>query len=120
MGWGFLFQMTMQKQLRLSLLCGLLAFGLLAMAPAAPATAANDVKITITVPTAFLRSEPSLLAANTAQVYKGEFYPLTGRSADNAWVRLGTANTSKTGTWLLFGLGALVEGKLADVPVVPP
>ena len=86
---------------------------------AAPVAAAGEAKYTITVPTAFLRSSPSLIAANTLQVYMGEFYTLTGRSADNTWVRLDAPVKGNAGAWLLADLGAVAEGKLADVPIVP-
>jgi hypothetical protein len=82
------------------------------------ATAASEVKFTITVEVVNLRAQPSLLAANVAQAHKGEFYIATGRTSDNAWVRLSLEGTPSAG-WMLNDLGAVAEGKLASLTSVP-
>jgi hypothetical protein len=84
-----------------------------------PIRANEPVKITVTAPLAWLRNEPSLLAGNTLPVAKGQFYELTGRTADNAWWRLNVPNMpASRGTWLLADLGVLYSGDLNVAPVV--
>jgi hypothetical protein len=96
------------------LLCGLCAS---AVQPYF-ASAQEGVKITITTPEAWLRSAPSLTAGNSVPVAKGQFYAVTARTADNAWLQLNVPEASGKGTWLYAGLGALYSGDLLSAPVV--
>ncbi len=85
---------------------------------AQPAAAQEGVKITITTPEAWLRSAPSLTAGNSVPVAKGQFYDVTARTADNAWLQLNVPEAAGKGTWLYAGLGALFSGDLKSAPVV--
>src|SRR5512146_1419900 len=98
----------------LYLLCALCA----AAAQPNRAAAQDGVKITITTPEAWLRSAPSLTAGNSVPVAKGQFYDVTARTADNAWLQLNVPEASGKGTWLYAGLGALYSGDLQSAPVV--
>jgi hypothetical protein len=84
------------------------------------ASAQEGVKITITTPEAWLRSAPSLTAGNSVPVAKGQFYDVTARTADNAWLQLAVPDAAGKGTWLYAGLGALYAGDLKAAPVVSP
>jgi hypothetical protein len=86
--------------------------------PPRRAAAEDPVRFTITTPAVNLRNQPSLLAANTVQVYKGEFYTALARTADNAWLKLDAVAEDGTGTWILTDLGALVSGKLSSLPIM--
>lgn len=93
-------------------------FALTAALPSVPASA-DVVKYTITVPAAYLRAQPTLVAPLTLPVAKGEFYRVTGRTANNAWMQL-EVSTRTAGTWLPADLGVLYEGKLSSVPILTP
>lgn len=110
--------LDMRQQVRSTRLLIAIVIALMAFIPTAVAAGA-DVKYTITVPIAYLRAEPSLVAPTTLAVAKGEFYRVTARTADNAWVRLGVLTRTVAGTWLPADLGVLYEGKLSTVPVIP-
>lgn len=76
-------------------------------------------KITVTAEQAWLRRAPSLVAGNTLPVFKGQFYDVIGRTADNTWWQLAVPDAGKsTGTWLLADLGALYSGDLKAAPAV--
>ena len=97
---------------------------LLPVMPATPARATTgDVRYTVTIDAVDLHDKPSLLAPVTLTVYKGEFYSITSRTADNAWLQLDATVADQAGAWIPAGLGAVVEGQLSSVPVttaVPP
>ena len=105
---------------QLLLLCLLCASVLLSNT----ARAAEPPKITIVADQVWLRTAPSLIAANTTQVLKGQFYDVAARTADGAWWQLmpsdafsQTAQTSKGGTWLFAPLGAAYSGDVKNVAV---
>ena len=85
------------------------------------AQAAEPAKITITAQLAWLRTAPSLTANNTLTVTKGQFFDVTGRTADGTWWQLSVpnapANKKSTGTWLLADLGAPYSGDVKATPV---
>ena len=81
---------------------------------AAPRTAAADgVTFTLSVPSAFVRAGPSLGALRVASIFKDQAYLVTGRTADNSWLRL---DLPGAGAWILASLGR-VDGDLSIVPV---
>ena len=88
--------------------------------PATVRAQGDEVKITITTPIVWLRSEPSLLAPNVQPVAKGQFYRVNARTADNAWWRLNVPGSKTPETWLLADLAAPYSGDLQSVPVVAP
>ncbi|MBL8057077.1 MAG: hypothetical protein JNK29_10290 [Anaerolineales bacterium] len=95
----------------------LLAAGL--WAAAAPRSLAADLPtLTITAASAFLREAPSTQAPATYSVFQGDVFPVTGRTADNTWLRVEYPKATR-GTWILATLGQLA-GSLADVPIVQP
>ncbi len=83
-----------------------------------PARAQEPAKITITASQAWLRSAPSLTAGNSLPVAKGQFYDVTARTADNAWLQLSVPAAAGKGTWLYAELGALYSGDVKSAPVV--
>jgi hypothetical protein len=82
----------------------------------APAVSAGGVTFKITVKSAFLRSEPRVGAAKVLSVFRGEVYPLIGRSADNGWVLLQVSGQAN-GAWAVIGIGE-VRGALGVVPIL--
>jgi len=78
--------------------------------------AADTISYTITIGGAYLRAEPSLVAATTQPVFSGQVYPVAGRSVDDIWVQL-DAPKAGTGAWILTSLGS-VSGNLDAAPVV--
>lgn len=103
----------------------ILCLGLVVCAAANPAQAGAQgslpAQITITTEYAWLRRAPSLTAGNTLPVFKGQFYALIARTADNAWWQLAVPGAEKsTGTWLLADLGVLYSGDLNAVPTISP
>lgn len=86
---------------------------------ALPLSAAGGPTFTITVKSAFLRSQPGWNAGErTFSVFQSQVYPILGRTDDGAWLRLGPAGASGD-TWIFAGYG-LVTGDLNAVPVVAP
>jgi hypothetical protein len=83
-----------------------------------PVQAQSPAKITITASQAWLRNAPSLTAGNSMPVEKGQFYDVTARTADNAWLQLSVPATPGKGTWLYANLGALYSGDVKSAPVV--
>jgi len=81
------FSVNQARALRVGLALAL-AFVFVSFLPARSSAAAGVVRYTITVPTVLLRDQPSIIASITWQVYKGEFYTVTGRSDDGLWVEL--------------------------------
>jgi hypothetical protein len=106
---------SLLQRLGLSVISLGLAGLLMGVLPPQYAAAEDPVRFTITTPVVNLRSQPSLLAANTVQVHKGEFYTALARTADDAWLKL---DADADGTWILSDLGALVSGKLSSLPVL--
>jgi hypothetical protein len=86
---------------------------------ALPLQAAGGTAFSINVKSAFLRSQPGWNAGErTFSVFQGQVYPVLGRTADSAWLRL-AANGASGDTWIFAGYG-LVSGDLNSVPVVAP
>jgi hypothetical protein len=108
--------LSLPQRLGLTVISLALAGLLMGALPPRRAAAEDPVRFTITTPAVNLRSQPSLLAANTVQVHKGEFYTALARTADSAWLKL-DADTDAS-AWILSDLGALVSGKLSSLPVV--
>lgn len=90
------------------------------IARAAVSRQTNAPKITVVVPQAWLRTEPSLTAGNTVPVAQGQFYEVKARTADSAWWQLSVpdAPNAQSGTWLLASLGAPYAGDLNAAPAV--
>lgn len=86
---------------------------------AMPASAQPPPKITITVPAAWLRTEPSLVAPRSALVSHGQFYDVIGRTADNRWWLLNLPN-QRAAAWLLADLGAVYAGDMEAAAVLTP
>lgn len=97
-----------------------LLFAALLFAPLQVRAQGSEVKITITAPLVWLRSEPSLIAPNVQPVAKGQFYIVNARTADNAWWRISVAGSKTPETWLLADLAAPYSGEVQSVPVVTP
>lgn len=91
-------------------LCGVVLMG-------TPAQAQEPAKITITASQAWLRSAPSLTAANNVPVEKGQFYDVQARTADNTWWQLSVPTAGGKGTWMYAPLGALYSGDVKSAPV---
>lgn len=85
--------------------------------PARPALASGVVRYTITTPTVWLRDQPSIVASTTYPVFKGEFYNVIARTADNLWVEVLAGHEKDAGAWMLADLGVVTQGELTDVPV---
>ncbi len=85
-------------------------------ATATPRALAADVPtFTVTVASAFLRSEPRIQATATYSVFEGQVFPVIGRKSDNSWLQLDYPKATK-GTWILASLGKLT-GDIGSVPV---
>ena len=85
------------------------------------AHAFGTVKFVITAGSAFLRSEPNLLAPNTVAVFNAEQFNVSERTSDNLWVRLDVPRANGTGTWLLHSFGQIIDGgDLNNVPARAP
>jgi hypothetical protein len=96
-------------------LVSIILVALFGLAPGRPAYAQAAAAYTVTIRAAYLRDAPASAAAVTYAVFRGKTYPILGRSADSAWVRLEMAG-ARRGTWVLAAFGA-VEGPLDAVPV---
>jgi hypothetical protein len=88
-----------------------LAAGLVSGAPMAAAV--NGVTFTITVKSAYLRSEPGWNATRVHSVFQNQAYGVSGRNADNTWLQLEVAG----GAWVPATYGTL-RGDLTSVPVL--
>ena len=104
-------------------LVGFVLVALFGFAPGRPAYADGAAAAyTVTVRVAYLRDGPATNAAITYAAYRGKTYPILGRSADSAWVRLELTG-ARRGTWVLAAFGD-IAGALDAVPVeadgVPP
>jgi len=75
------------------------------------AAAARDVTFTVLVKSAFLRGGPGLDAPRVFSVFRNQVYPVTGRTADNAWLQLNEIG------WIWSALGK-VEGDVNALPVL--
>jgi len=85
-------------------------------ATAAPRASAADMPtFTVTVASAFLRSEPRIQATATYSVFEGQVFPVIGRKSDNSWLQLDYPKATK-GTWILASLGK-ITGDIGSVPV---
>lgn len=73
-----------------------------------PARAQEPAKITITASQAWLRSAPSLTAGNSLPVAKGQFYDVTARTADNAWLQLSVPAAAGKGTGCMLNLARCI------------
>jgi hypothetical protein len=84
-----------------------------------PLLAASGPTLSVSVKSAFLRSQPGWNAGErTFSVFQGQVYTVLGRTDDSAWLRLAAAGASGD-TWIFTGYG-LVTGDLGSVPVVAP
>jgi hypothetical protein len=96
----------------------------LAIGRSGPLQAQTSPTFTVTVRSAYLRSAPSPIAPATYSVFEGQTYAITGRTSDDAWLRLAFAAATQ-GTWIRSGWGT-ISGSLASVPIaaeaeaVPP
>ena len=88
--------------------------------PTPTAAQGDEIKITITTPIVWLRSEPSLIAPNVQPVAKGQFYTVNARTSDNAWWRISVPGAKTPETWLLADLAAPYAGDPQSVPVLTP
>ena len=79
-------------------------------------SAQGAVMFTIKVPSAFVRSGPSLSAPRVYSVFAGQVYTVIGRNADSSWLSLSFPATT-TPTWIMANFGE-VRGDLGSVPVV--
>ena len=89
---------------------------LLNAVPLAAAQGGRPVTFTISVRSSYLRSAPDPKAASVFSVFKGQTYPVTGQTADSAWVRV-TCFSAPSGAWIPVAYG-VVTGALNSVPVV--
>jgi hypothetical protein len=103
------------RTLKTSWWAGVLLAALL-IGPAAHAQSAAT--FTLSIKSAFARSLPDLGAQRAASLFRGQSYPITGRTADSAWLRLNYAGI-RTEAWILAAYGS-VAGDLSAVPVVTP
>ena len=77
----------------------------------APSAMAGSVTFKVIVQSAFLRGGPSLDAPRVFSIFHNQVYPVTGRTADNAWFQLNEIG------WIWSALGE-VRGDLSAVPVL--
>jgi hypothetical protein len=96
------------------LLAGQLVLALVPLT-ASGAAAATVVSFTVSVPSAYLRAEPSPEANHTYSVFQGQSYAILSRTSDGTWVSLDFASAT-AGTWIRASYGT-VEGNLDGVPV---
>jgi hypothetical protein len=89
-------------------------FGVAPGRSAHAASAASAASYTVTVRAVYLRDTAASSAAITYAVYRGKTYPILGRSADSAWLRLDVVG-ARRGTWILAAFGA-IAGPLDAVP----
>ncbi len=80
------------------------------------ARAENPPTFTVLVDSAFLRSAPNVQSLRTYSVFKGQVFPITGRTADSTWVQLDYPGGYK-GTWIWSPLGK-AAGDLSQAPVL--
>lgn len=81
---------------------------------ASPASA-KGVTFTVSVPSAFLRSGPSLSTPRTGSVFQGQTYNVIGRNTDASWLRLDYVGFSSE-EWILAVFGK-VQGDVVSLPV---
>lgn len=82
------------------------------------AQAGSGVTFTLTIASAYARLTPSTTSEKVFSLFKGQSYPVIGKTEDGEWLRLEYAgNTFET--WILKAYGK-VQGNLSDVPVVTP
>lgn len=77
-----------------------------------PPTQAAGATFTLKVKSAYLRGAPDLTAPRILSIFQDQTYAVTGRTADNAWLRLDPANEA----WIMAMYGT-VTGDLNSVPV---
>jgi len=82
------------------------------------AAAATGVTFTLTRNSAFAHVSTDLGSQRAASLFKDRVYAVTGRTADNLWVRLDLAGL-RTEAWMLVGFGT-ISGNLNSVPVTVP
>jgi len=81
-----------------------------------PALAFSPATFTVTVKSTYLHSAPSLASPRIDSAFKGQTFGITGRTADNTWVKLDFAGAT-TDVWALSELGT-VAGDISAVPVM--
>ncbi len=89
-----------------------------AFGQAVPTQAQSAPVFTLSGASAYLRDTPSPQGERTYSIFQGRAYPVTGRTADSAWLRLDFAGATR-GTWIQANYGTL-GGELSTVPVVAP
>lgn len=97
-------------------LAALVLFVLLAVPLSA--FAATGVTFTLTRKSAFAHVTTDMGSQRAASLFQGQTYAVTGRTADNVWVRLDYAGI-RTEAWMQVGFGTL-SGDLKNVPVTVP
>src|SRR5712692_6003595 len=102
-------QAGIRRVLSVTVLIVLLGLPLSAMAAQGQAT------FTLTVKSAFAHTSTSLASTHAASLFQDQTFMITGRSADEQWLRLDYAG-ARTEVWILAALGT-VGGNLDSVPV---
>ncbi len=82
------------------------------------AAAATGVTFSLTRNSAFARVSTDMGSQRAASLFKGQAYAVTGRTADNLWVRLDISGLIAE-AWVPVSFGTLA-GDLAHVPVTVP
>jgi hypothetical protein len=85
-------------------------------APLEVASGAPLATLTVAVRSSFLRRAPDFRAQAVFSVFEGQTYTLTGRTADDIWVRLDCPGAPAE-AWLPASYGT-VTGDLKSVPIV--
>ncbi len=97
-------------------LAALVLFGMLAVPLSA--AAATGVSFTLQRTSAFARVSTDMGSVRAASLFEGQTYAVTGRTADNLWVRLDIAGL-RTEAWMQAAFGQ-ISGNLSSVPVTVP
>lgn len=82
------------------------------------AQAGSGVSFTLTIASAYARVAPSMTSEKVFSMFKGQTYPVVGKTEDGEWLRLEYAGNSFE-TWILKAYGK-VQGSLDNVPVLTP
>jgi hypothetical protein len=107
--------------IRLPLLAGLVLTLVLtqqplaALASTARIASITGVTFTVTVKSAYVRSQPAFAASAAYSIFQGQQYAVVGRTADNAWMQLDIAGATGGAPWVYSSYGTLA----GSVPAVP-
>ncbi len=82
------------------------------------AFASTGVTFSLTRKSAFAHVSTDMLSQRAASLFQGQTYAVTGRTADNLWLRLDIAGL-RTEAWVPASFGT-VAGDLQQVPVTVP